>query len=224
MIGAAVRSRLLELRRQRAAARRGQDLLEQKREVLLRELLRRSRLRSALRDRAAAQLAIARSRVREAETEVGRLTCAAAALAQPAVASVQRGTKTLLGIALPTLRGRFAPFRPRYGPGGTAASLDEAGGAFADTLPALVRLAEEDLAVRSLQRGFAQTVRRLNALEKTVLPQFDREIRTVTNALEEEERDEALRRRRWLQANWRLSQSVPGNGLQTDRQQIQRQR
>jgi V/A-type H+/Na+-transporting ATPase subunit D len=211
MTGAAVRSRLLELRRQRAAARRGQELLEQKREVLLREMLRRTRLRNEIRDRAGAELRSARLHLREAETELGRQTCASAALAQPAVASVERGTKALLGIALPTLRARFVPFRPRYGPGGTAESLDQAGRAFAEALPVLVRLAEEELAVRNLQRGFAQTVRRLNALEKVVLPRLDHEIRQVTSALEEEERDEGLRRKSWLAATGR-SRHEPRRG------------
>jgi len=205
MTGAAVRSRLVELRRQRGAARRGQELLEQKREVLLRELLRRTRLRDESRDRAVAALRGARVHLRDAETELGQQTCAAAALAQPAVASVERGTETLLGIALPTLRARFAPFRPRYGPGGTAESLDQAGKAFAEVLPVLVRLAKEELAVRNLQRGFAQTVRRLNAIEKVILPRLDHEIRQVSSALEEEERDEALRRKRWLAATERGS-------------------
>jgi V/A-type H+-transporting ATPase subunit D len=205
MTGAAVRSRLLILRRERGAARRGHDLLEQKREVLLRELLRRTRLRADVADRAAAALADARARLREAQTELGRLAVESAALAQTEMASVERRAKKLLGIALPALHGRFKPFRPRYGPGGTAESLDRAGSAFADALPVLVRLAEEDLAVRNLQEGFAKTVRRLNALEKVVLPRLDDEIRAVTTALEEEDRDEALRRKRWLAASGRDS-------------------
>jgi V/A-type H+/Na+-transporting ATPase subunit D len=205
MTGAAVRSRLLLLRRERGAARRGHDLLEQKREVLLRELLRRTRLRADVADRAAAALADARARLRQAQTELGRLAVESAALAQTEMASVERRAKKLLGIALPALHGRFKPFRPCYGPGGTAESLDRAGSAFADALPVLVRLAEEDLAVRNLQEGFAKTVRRLNALEKVVLPRLDDEIRGVTTALEEEDRDEALRRKRWLAASGRDS-------------------
>lgn len=203
MTAAAVRSRLLLLRREREAARRGQDLLEQKREVLLRELLRRTRLRDEVADRAAAALAGARARLREARTELGRLAVDSAALAQTEIVSVERRAKTLLGIALPALQGRFKPFRPRYGLGGTAESLDRAGSAFAEALPVLVRLAEEELAVRNLREGFAKTIRHLNALEKVVLPRLDDEIRAVTTALEEEDRDEALRRKRWLAASSR---------------------
>lgn len=201
MNGPAVRSRLLTLRRDREAARRGQELLEQKREVLLRELLRRTRVRDDLGQRAAVALAEARARLRQAQTELGRLAVDSAALAQTEMVSVERRSKKLLGIALPALQGRFKPFRPRYGPGGTAETLDRAGVAFTDALPMLVRLAEEDLAVRNLQQGFAKTVRRLNALEKVVLPQLDQEIRAVTSAIEEEERDEASRRKRWLAAS-----------------------
>jgi len=208
MTGAAVRSRLLILRREREAARRGQDLLEQKREVLLRELLQRTRLRAEAEARAAAALEQARARLRVAQTELGRLAVQSAALAQTETVSVKPRVRKLLGIALPALKGRFQPFRPRYGTGGTAESLDRAGTAFANALPLLVQLAEEDLAVRNLQQGFTRTVRRLNALEKVVLPRLDGEIRAVTTALEEEDRDEALRRKRWLTASRSRSQPL----------------
>jgi len=49
MIGSATRSRLFELRRDRAAAERSAELLDRKREVLLREIARRERLRGELR-------------------------------------------------------------------------------------------------------------------------------------------------------------------------------
>lgn len=200
MTGAAVRSRLLILRREREAARRGQELLEQKREVLLRELLRRTRVRAEIERRAVAALEKARLQLRAARIEMGGLGVDAAALAQTEMASVEPRPRKLLGIALPALQGRFQRFRPHYGIGGTAESLDRAGQAFAEALPVLVQLAEEDLAVRNLQHGFAKTVRRLNALEKVVLPRLQKEISAVTTALEEEDRDESLRRKRWLAA------------------------
>ena len=201
MTGPAVRSRLLVLRRNRAAAERGRELLEQKHEVLLRELLRRQHVLEAVAAQVTAALTEARTLLRAAQIELGRAVIDAAVLAQRETAPVELRTRTLLGVALPGLRGQSPAFRPSYAPGGTAESLDRAGAAFAALLPRLARLAEEDVAVRNLQRGLAKTLRRLNALDKIVLPHLDGEIHAVTSALEEEERDEAFRHKRWLAAH-----------------------
>lgn len=124
----------------------------------------------------------------------------AAALAQPEIVSIERRDASLLGIRLPRLRAGKGAFRLHYGPGGMSESLDRAAAGFAAVVPELLKLAEEDAAVRNLRRGLAQTGRRLNALDKDVLPRLDREIRDATAAIEEEERDEAFRRQRWLGA------------------------
>ncbi len=72
--------------------------------------------------------------------------------------------------------------------------------AFAGALPLLAELAQAELAVRNFARALARTNRRLNALEMIVLPDIEREIRDVASAIEEDERDEAFRRKRWFQA------------------------
>ena len=41
-------------------------------------------------------------------------------------------------------------------------------------------------------------MRRVNALDMLVLPELSRQIHAVAGALEEEERDEAVRRNQWL--------------------------
>jgi vacuolar-type H+-ATPase subunit D/Vma8 len=62
-------------------------------------------------------------------------------------------------------------------------------------VPVLVELAEHAEAVRNLRIGLAKTVRRLKALEQVVIPRLERDARELAAALEEEERDESLRRR-----------------------------
>jgi V/A-type H+-transporting ATPase subunit D len=194
--GPAVRSRLLGLRARLEAARRGRELLEKKREVLLRDLLRRAAERERLRLLAGEQLGEARRRMRDAWAEIGRAAAEGASLAQPRLAGLVRSDSSLVGIRLPRLRARLLPFRPRYGPGGTAETLDRAGVAFASLLSPVLHLAEEDASVQRLEEGLRKTVRLLNGLEKLVLPELEREIRAVSSTLEEEERDEAFRRRR----------------------------
>jgi V/A-type H+-transporting ATPase subunit D len=198
MKGAAIRSRVLELQRRLAAARHGRELLDQKREALQRELSSRLPARAAGRIRAANALTHARSTLAEARVENGGRTVAAAALAQTSAMVVSRANTSLVGVPLPRLVARGTVFRLQYTLSDTTASLDRAAVAFAAALGDLVGYAQEDSAVRHLRLGLARTTRRLNALDLLVIPEIGRELREVTAALEEEERDETLRRKRWL--------------------------
>jgi V/A-type H+-transporting ATPase subunit D len=191
-----VRSRLIALRREREAASGGRELLERKREVLLRELQARTAVRDRERAVAAEALREARGRLAEARVELGGAAVDAAALAQPPLPPLERRETRVAGVALPRLRAAAVTFVPAYGPGGTAASLDQAGAAFAAALAPVLALASAEAAVRALAAALARAARLLNALDRIVLPEMAREIRFVEDALEEEERDECVRRRR----------------------------
>jgi V/A-type H+-transporting ATPase subunit D len=198
MSGPAVRSRLLTLHQDRRAARLGRDLLDNKREAILRELLKRVRRRNELRAAVRRMLSDAAGILRQARIEIGAARIDGALLAQPVTASIEVREGSLAGVRMPRLQPRLEAFGPHYGPAATAASLDVAGARYAALLPELIRLAEEEEAVRNLQVGLVKTVRRLKALEQVVIPRLEREVRGVAAALEEEERDEAVRRKRWL--------------------------
>jgi V/A-type H+-transporting ATPase subunit D len=198
MSGPAIRSRLLTLQQDRRAARLGHELLDSKREAILRELLQRVRrlhdsqrsVREALND--------ARSVLDEAVLEMGSAQVEAAVLSQPVSASLDVRPGSLVGVLMPRLHVRWRPFSPHYGTGATSARLDDAGRLFAALLPRLAELAEEAEAVRNLNTGLLKTVRRLKALERVVIPRLEQEVRDVAATLEEEERDESVRRKAWL--------------------------
>ncbi|MFI5177990.1 MAG: V-type ATP synthase subunit D [Vicinamibacterales bacterium] len=200
MIEAAGRSRLLELRRDLAAARAGRALLDRKREAILRALTERLPRRDALRRAAASGLADARTALDEAQMQGGRLSVDAAALAQPRIITIEARETTIVGVPLPEIAAAIGPFRPRYGPASGSDRLDRAGAAFAGALPGILALAAEEAAVGRLRAALTRTVRRLNALDTLVLPELVRETHRVAAALEEEERDEAVRRKLWLAA------------------------
>ena len=193
---AATRSRWLELTRRRRAARRGRQLLEEKRGVLLSAVASARRRRGAAREEASAALDASRNALAAAEIELGPAAVEAAALAQPSSGGVAWDRRSLLGVPLAQLSEIPVPFRLDFAPGGTSASLDRAALAWAGALPLVLRLAREELALRGLLAGLTRTSRRCNALEHVVLPELDREIRSIDATLEEESRDEAVRTRR----------------------------
>jgi V/A-type H+-transporting ATPase subunit D len=198
MSGPAIRSRLLTLHQERAAARLGRELLDSKREAILRELLQRIRRRDELRTVVHQALDEARRTLRDACVEIGSMGVDAAVLAQPVTAFLDVRYGSLVGVPMPRLHPRLTRFMPHYGPSATSASVDAAGGLFSALLPKLVALAEEEEAVRNLRTGLFKTVRRLKALEQVVIPRLEDEVRDVAARLEEEERDESVRRKRWL--------------------------
>jgi V/A-type H+-transporting ATPase subunit D len=198
MTGPAIRSRLHALQADLGAARAGRDLLDNTREALLRALTERSHHLAAARHAVRDAWDEARQALRAACIEVGADGVDAAALAQPVTAAVDWRSGSVMGVPTPRLDARIAAFAPRYGAAATTARVDRAGARFVALLPALVRLAEEEEAVRNLQAALRRTVRRMRALEQVVIPVLAREARDVAAALEEEERDDAIRARRWL--------------------------
>jgi len=195
MIGAATRSRLFELRRDRGAAQRSAELLDRKREVLLREIARRERLLKELRELVAVRYAEARRRLRVARVELGMRGVEAAALAQPARQPIAHRDASVMGVRIPQIAATVEPYRAFYGAAGTAESLDECGAAFTALLPHVVALAQEEVAAARLSAAMKKTTKLLNALQKVVLPHIEREIRAIVDGIEEDERDDAVRRR-----------------------------
>ena len=195
MIGSATRSRLFELRRDRAAAVRSAELLDRKREVLLREIARRERLRDQLRGAVATHYVEARKRLDVARVELGLQGIEAAALAQPARFEVTHRLASVMGVRIPQLTANIEPYRAFYGAAATSESLDECGAAFLALLPHLVALAQEETAIVRLTAAVRKTTKLLNALQKVVLPRIERDIRAIVDGIEEDERDEAVRRR-----------------------------
>jgi V/A-type H+-transporting ATPase subunit D len=195
---AAVRSRLIQLRHDLAAARSGRDLLDRKREAILRALAERLPREAVARDIAAIAIAHARAAVDLAQTEAGRAALEAASLAQPPVEPPAFRHISVVGVAVPMLIGQPTGYRPFYGPASGPPSFDRAGAAFTAALPAIYSLASEETGVRRLRAALRRTARRMNALDEIVLPRLERQIAEVGAALEEEERDEAIRRKRWV--------------------------
>ena len=193
MRGAATRWRLIELQRRRQAIESGADLLDRKREGLLRALAERTRASADTRAVLTTELERAYAILARGIVEIGQTAALAATLAQPRIAHLEVGHESVVGVRVPRLMASFDAAVPHYGPGGTCAATDDAVRAFAALLPAIVRLAEVEEVERTLRRGLRRTTRTLNALRNVLLPAVEADIRAVASALEEEERDEAVR-------------------------------
>lgn len=186
---APTKSNLISLKRQLAVAEEGYELLEQKRQILIAEMMRRVvRVRQARADvREALRLAFAA--FGEAQLDAGSEALRRASFAVNMDHTVALSTQQLMGMRIPRVTARIQPIGIQFGVGGTPASVDEAMRRFVELLPFLAELAELENAIMRLALELRKTQRRCNALSKIFMPNYRETIVYITAALEERERE-----------------------------------
>jgi V/A-type H+-transporting ATPase subunit D len=186
---APTKSNLLVLKRQLAFAEEGYDLLEQKRQILIFELMSRlTRARDAEHGTAEA-LRHAFASLREAQLEVGSEAIDRAVLAVKMDHQVDISDQHLMGMEIPHVTVRTEPVSVQFGIGGTSANTDVAMSRFIEVLPLLAELSELENAIMRLAQELRKTQRRCNALSKIFMPDYRETISYITGSLEERERE-----------------------------------
>jgi V/A-type H+-transporting ATPase subunit D len=186
---APTKSNLLVLKRQLAFAEEGYDLLEQKRQILIFELMSRLNRARDVEQGAAEALRHAFAALREAQLEVGSEAIDRAVLAVKMDHQVDVSNQHLMGMEIPHVTVRTEPVSGQFGIGGTSANTDVAMSRFIEVLPILAELAELENAIMRLAQELRKTQRRCNALSKIFMPDYRETISYITGALEERERE-----------------------------------
>lgn len=193
------RMEMLAHKTQLELARQGRDLLERKRAVLMKELLRVAgaviQSADALQKAAVeAQHALAR-----AEAVAGTEAVHAAALATRAELPLDVETVSVMGLRIPRIerkRVSKSMLTRGYSVTNESITVDEAASAYEVEVDAILRLAEIELRLTRLAAEVQRTSRRLNALDNALIPQLESELNTIQMALDERERADYLRLKR----------------------------
>ena len=167
---APTKSGLLALRHQLAIAEEGYDLLEQKRQLLVLELVNRLRHAQSIETQARTALESASASLREAVLATGSLAVDQAAAGVFSGRHIHLGIRYLMGLPLPSVRLEEGGHRAGYGVTGTSADTDLAGHRFHELIPLLAELAELQTVVLRLSTELRRTQRRCNALSKVFIP------------------------------------------------------
>jgi V/A-type H+-transporting ATPase subunit D len=186
---APTKSSYLELSAQLDSAKEGYELLDQKRQILVFELMSRlGRARDAER-RVAEALERAFAALQGAVMDVGSTAIDRATLAVSYDHQIELSQQSLMGIRLPTVTALPADLSVQFGTGGTSAQTDTAMKRFVEALPLLAELAELENSVIRLARELRKTQRRCNALSKVFIPDYSETIDYILSSLEERERE-----------------------------------
>ena len=180
----------LWLQRRLESARRGADVLEQKRSTLLRARLQlASELDEASAEWEHAAAAASAWNARACAASGPRALRLAAQRARPATVTVERGS--ILGLAVPLSAAVDA--EPASS---EAAAIELAAEAHVSALAAAARLGALQDAHAAVDAELRTTVRRLRAIEHRWIPQHEAELRKLELALEEAELAD-IARARW---------------------------
>ncbi|MCC6797932.1 MAG: V-type ATP synthase subunit D [Candidatus Hydrogenedentes bacterium] len=186
---APTRTNLMRIKEDLEFALEGYELLEQKRDILITEIERFTGLVTKAQQDVDAALAEAFAALREAKFASGESGLRSAGSAVNVSVELSIKERHVMGVAVPTVELSVSDKLPHYGPTMTSVWTDEAVTRFHAALVAIGVLAQMQTAVLRLARAIQKTIRRVNALEKLLIPDYRETKKFVEESLEDSDRD-----------------------------------
>lgn len=185
----ATKSNLMRMKDELDFALEGKELLTQKREVLVMEMLRLQddarKVREELDDLLErAYNAFVTASLLEGFEGMRRLALAI----RPGV-DMKYEERSVMGVVVPILTCKGREWRPDYGLGNGSAASDRTVKLFLEVAAKLCEVGEIETAIYRLAMETRKTVRRERALENRFIPEYSATIKYIEDTLEERERE-----------------------------------
>lgn len=169
----------------------GYDLLDRKRNILIRELMKlvdkAQMLRSSIED----TYSEAYKALQQANISLGVVTPFAQCV--PIENGITISSQSVMGVELPTVTLDKNPTKVYYGFARTTTSLDRAYIAFEKVKEMTAVLAEVETGIYRLSVAIRKTQRRANALQNIIIPRNRDIVKYITDSLDEKDREEFSR-------------------------------
>ena len=176
-----------------ALSRQGYELLDRKRNILVREVMSMLDQVEAMQKDMDNIFGEAYLALQEANIRLGINTVSQISQAIAPEENVQIESKSIMGVEIPILNQLYSDLIPQYGIGKTECSLDEAYLQFSKVKRLTLKLAEIENAIYRLAFSIKQTQKRANALKNIMIPKYEKLTKDIATALEEKEREEFSR-------------------------------
>jgi V/A-type H+-transporting ATPase subunit D len=181
---------LIGARRRLQTARRVKNVLDDKREVLLKRLEEMIQQASQARNEISQPLSEAYLALYDAYLKIGPLRLEGIAANTPPVVEAEVSTHRIVDVDIPSIELSEKQLDMTYGFADTSVTVDTASTQMRRVLPSISRAAEFDNAIFRLAKELERTQRLLNALEYMIMPRYESSIRYIQQTLEEREREE----------------------------------
>lgn len=182
---------LIASKKSLSLATMGYDLMDRKRNILIREMMQLVDQSKALRKEIGITFEKAYKALEKANIRTGVIEEAAKNV--PVEDGLEIRFRSVMGVDIPMVSMEESKLLPSYGMVSTNADLDYAYVCFNQVKKLSVTLAELDNSVYRLANAIVKTQRRANALKNVVIPNYQHITKFITSALEEKEREEFSR-------------------------------
>lgn len=186
---APTRSNLMRIRDELAFSRLGYELLDQKRSILVSELLTLVDQAVDYQNRVEKALGDAQKSLEDSIMHMGRLRLGNLAGAVGITSEIELGRRKVMGVQLPKVHTSFFGQGPFFSPEGTSMLSEVAIEKYRDALTLMGQMAELKVSIMRLSREVKKTIRKVNALEKLVIPDKEETMKYLEGRIEESERE-----------------------------------
>lgn len=182
---------LMKIKKSLELAKVGYDLLDRKRNILIRETMGLIDSAADIRSRISESYRVAYQALEEANMSMGIVDEFAAFV--PVENGLTISSRSVMGVEIPTVSLDPVPTDNYFGFRRTTAKLDEAYRRFNEVKQLTAELAQTENSVYRLATGIKKAQKRANALKNIIIPRFEEQVKTITAALDEKDREEFSR-------------------------------
>ncbi|MEG1991984.1 MAG: V-type ATP synthase subunit D [Acetivibrio sp.] len=174
-------------------ARQGFELMDKKRNILIRELMDLIDEASSIQSEIDVTFTSAYKALQNANIEMGIHNVSQLSKTMPIEDSIDIKVRSIMGTEIPLVEYKEKEKKPAYSFYGTRISLDEAFYQFNRVKELTIRLSMIETSAYRLANSIKKTQKRANALQNITIPRYRTLVTDIQNALEEKEREEFTR-------------------------------
>ena len=177
-----------------ALASQGYELMDKKRNILIRELMALIDQAKDIQSEIDVTFQTAYRALQKANIELGISYVQEAGESIPVEDSIEIKARSIMGTEIPLVRFHKKQEEvPTYAFYSTKESLDQARAAFDRVKELTIRLSMVENSAYRLASSIKKTQKRANALKNITIPSYSSLVRDITNSLEEKDREEFTR-------------------------------
>lgn len=184
---------LIAMKKSLQLANLGYNLMDQKRNVLIKEMMTLLDDVKLIRDQITSSYQEAYDALQEANISMGLITDIVNSTPEDYEISI--AYRSVMGVEIPKIAYDKQPLKMTYDIERSNSKVDYAYNCFYNVKQLTVLLAEVENSVYRLANTIRKTQKRANALRNISIPRFESTIKVISEALEEKEREEFTRQK-----------------------------
>ena len=182
---------LMKIKKSLELAKVGYELLDRKRNILIRETMGMIDCAKDIRERINESYRLAYEALAKANMSLGVVDDFASFV--PIENGLSVSSRSVMGVEIPTVTLEAEKIDNYYGFMRTNARLDEAYKRFNETKILTAELAQTENGIYRLATGIKKAQKRANSLKNIIIPRFEEQVKSISSALDEKEREEFSR-------------------------------